>query len=57
MGHNHLRNEGFVDQDQLGAILSEARTQSTHNKHTITYIKFKQDYYTLGSRIKYTKGV
>jgi hypothetical protein len=38
------------------AILSEARTQSTHNKHTIPYIKFKYDYYTLGLCIKYIKG-
>jgi hypothetical protein len=27
------------------------------HKYTIPYIKFKYDYYTLGSRITYTKGI
>jgi hypothetical protein len=54
---NHLRNEGFIDQDQIGQFSAKRE----YNEHTISIqyhiFRVKYSYYTLSLSIGYTKGL
>jgi hypothetical protein len=50
------QNEGLIDQDQLERF-SAKREYNQHTKAYNTILSLSRSYYTLGSRIKYTKEV
>jgi hypothetical protein len=56
LSQNHLKMRDLSTRINLSDSQQSENAINTQ-KHAKSYIKFKYDYYTLGSHIKYTKGI